>query len=101
MSKFEDTMKGLGYVLEEQEGKKLTYRKNAQYSQLVLIFDLESKYINPILVPLSIVLYELDLISMIYEFRKLREDASLLAELAHYDVLNKEILKGVKNDKIR
>lgn len=89
MSKFEDTMKGLGYVLEEQEGKKLTYRKNAQYSQLVLIFDLESKYINPILVPLSIVLYERDLISMIVEFRKLREEALLLGELAHYDVLNK------------
>lgn len=87
-SNFEITMSAFGYVLEERDGLKLTYRKRMQFSELVLVFDLESKYINPILVPSSILLYERDISTLYSEFKKLREDAQMFADMAHYKVLN-------------
>ena len=91
MSKFEETMSAFGYVLEEQEGsKKLTYQKRTQFSFLVLVFDLELKYINPILVPSSVLLYDKDIVELYQDFKKLREDARLIAAMTNgkYKVLN-------------
>ena len=68
-------MSSLGYELDEQEGLKLTYRKNAKYSTLVLVINLESKSINPILVPSSVIILQKDLDKMQEDFRNLRQDA--------------------------
>ena len=90
MSKFEDTMLQLGYKLDEQEEGKLTYRKRMQFSELALVFNLELKTINPILVPSSLILYERDFVVLINEFRRMRKDAVYIAELSNgkYKVLN-------------
>ena len=80
MSRFEKTMLELGYALEGQDGLKLTYLKNATYSDLVLVIDLGLKYINPILVPSSLILYEKDFEMMMSEFYTLRGDAKFLAK---------------------
>lgn len=73
-------MLSLGYVLEEQEGLKLTYKKERQFSTLVLVIDLELKYIGPILVPSSIILYKKEIESMIENFQELRDDAVYVSE---------------------
>ena len=79
-SQFEKTMSELGYVLEERDGLKLTYKKNAKFSVLVLVINLELKYINPILVPSSVILYESEAIEMVQDFKCLRFDASYISE---------------------
>lgn len=79
-SQFQQTMSELGYVLEEREGLKLTYKKNAKYSTLVLVINLELKYINPILVPSSVILYEKEVIEMVQDFKCLRIDANYISE---------------------
>lgn len=90
MNKFEQTMLALGYRFEEQEGNKVTFRKRTQFSDLALVFDLELKTINPILVPSSLILYERDLVTMFGEFKSMREDAEKIAKLSSgkYRVLN-------------
>ena len=89
-SKFMQVMSGLGYKLEEQENFKLTYKKNAKYSTLVLVIDLELKYIDPILVPMSVVIYEKDLTYMLCEFLDMRKDAKMIADMTGntFKVLN-------------
>jgi len=79
-SQFEKTMSELGYVLEEKDGLKLTYKKNAKYSILVLVINLELKYINPILVPSSVILYENEVIEMVQDFKCLRIDAKFISD---------------------
>lgn len=79
-STFLETMSDLGYSLEEREGFKLTYKKNAKFSSLVLVIDLELKYIDPILVPLSVILYEKELVEMLKEFNELRQNANYISE---------------------
>lgn len=79
-SQFQTTMLALGYVLEEQEGLKLTYKKERHYSTLVLVINLELKYINPILVPSSIVLFEKDILEMFQDFKDLRHDADYVSD---------------------
>lgn len=90
MSKFEETMKELNYQFEEQEGKKLTYRKRAQFSELALVIDLESKTINPISVPVSLFLYKSDFVTFYKEFEQMRADAELIAQRSNgkFEVLN-------------
>ena len=80
MSKFEETMNELNYQFEDQEGKKLTYRKRAQFSELALVIDLETKTINPILVPVSLLLYRSDFVTLYKEFEQMRNDAKLIAK---------------------
>ena len=75
IERFQQLMSSLGYELDEQEGLKLTYRKNAKYSTLVLVINLESKSINPILVPSSVIILQKDLDKMQEDFRNLRQDA--------------------------
>ena len=79
IERFKQVMSDIGYRLEEQEGLKLTYRKNAKYSTLVLVINLESKSINPILVPSSVILLQKDLDTMYEEFQVLRKDASYVS----------------------
>lgn len=79
-SQFEKTMSELGYVLEERDGLKLTYKKNAKFSDLVLVINLELKYINPILVPSSVILYEKEAIEIVQDFKCLRIDANYISE---------------------
>lgn len=79
-SQFQQTMSELGYSLEEREGLKLTYKKNAKYSTLVLVINLELKYINPILVPSSVILYESEVIEMVQDFKCLRFDAKYISD---------------------
>jgi len=92
MTTFEEYMSKLGYVLEEQDGNSITYQKNVKYSRLVLVINLEKKYINPILVPKSVVLYEHDLDAMIGELREVRNNANQIARKTNgvYKVLNSE-----------
>lgn len=90
-TEFEQVMSDrLGYKLEEQDGYKLTYKKNAKYSTLVLVIDLGLKYINPILVPKSVVIYEKDITLMLSEFYVMRNDAKLIANMSDgkFQVLN-------------
>ena len=75
-------MSNLGYELEEQEGLKLTYRKDAKYSLLVLVIDLGLKYVGPILVPKSVIILEKDLATMQSEFYSLIRDANTVSELS-------------------
>ena len=82
VDRFKQIMSSLGYELEEQENLKLTYRKNAKYSTLVLVINLESKYINPILVPSSVILLQKDLDTMRGEFLTLRRDAEYLSNMS-------------------
>lgn len=79
-SQFEKTMSELGYVLEERDGLKLTYKKNAKFSVLVLVINLELKYINPILVPSSVILYENEVVEMLQDFKCLRFDAKYISD---------------------
>lgn len=79
VERFKQVMSDIGYELEEQKGLKLTYRKNAKYSLLVLVIDLESKYINPILVPSSVIILQKDLDKMQDDFNNLRQDAKYVA----------------------
>lgn len=80
----------LGYKLEEQDGYKLTYKKNAKYSTLVLVIDLGLKYIDPILVPKSVIIYEKDITLMLKEFYIMRDDAKLISQMSNdtFKVLN-------------
>lgn len=80
MSKFEETLKELKYEFQEQDGKKLTYRKRAQFSNLVLVIDLELKTIRPVSVPVSFFLYEQDFYTCLEEFKVLKADAKLIEE---------------------
>ena len=91
-SEFQQVMSSLGYCLEEQEGLKLTYKKNAKFATLVLVINLELKYINPILVPSSIILYEREILEMLNNFRELRKDADYILDKSHglLQVLNQE-----------
>lgn len=91
-SEFQQVMSSLGYVLEEQEGLKLTYKKNAKFATLVLVINLELKYINPILVPSSIILYQREIIEMLENFKELRKDADYILDKSHglLQVLNQE-----------
>ena len=75
MSKFEETLKELNYEFQEQDGKKLTYRKRTQFSDLVLVIDLELKTIRPISVPVSFFLKKEDFITFYKEFELLQQDA--------------------------
>lgn len=68
-------MSKLGYKFEDMDGTKLTYRKNAKYSIQILVIDQELKYINPILVPQSVILRTEDFKAMYKEFEELRKDA--------------------------
>jgi len=79
-SQFAKTMSELGYVLEEKDGLKLTYKKNAKFSVLVLVINLELKYINPILVPSSIILYENEVVEVLQDFKCLRFDAKYISD---------------------
>jgi hypothetical protein len=81
-STFQQTMLDLGYVLEAQDGYKLTYRKERQFSILVLVINLEpeSYTINPILVPKSVIMFAKDLDTMYKDFDDLRADANVLYE---------------------
>ena len=81
-STFQQTMLDLGYVLEAQDGHKLTYRKERQFSILVLVINLEpeSYTINPILVPKSVIMFAKDLDTMYKDFDDLRADANVLYE---------------------
>ena len=79
-TQFQETMLSLGYVLEEQEGLKLTYKKERHFSTLVLVINLELKYVNPILVPSSIILHQKEIESMIVDFKELRSDATYISE---------------------
>ena len=79
-SQFQQTMSELGYVLEERDGLKLTYKKNAKFSILVLVINLELKYINPILVPSSVILYENEVVEMLQDFKCLRFDAKYISD---------------------
>lgn len=79
-SQFEKTMSELGYVLEERDGLKLTYKKNAKFSVLVLVINLELKYINPILVPSSVILYENEVVEVLQDFKCLRFDAKYISD---------------------
>lgn len=92
MSTFKQTMSALGYEFEEQVGSKLSYRKRARFSELVLIIDLELKYINPILVPVSPILFKRDIVEILDEFNTMRENAQLIADMSRnqYQVLNQE-----------
>ena len=83
VDRFKQVMSELGYELDEQEGLKLTYKKNAKYSTLVLVINLELKYVHPILVPSSIVIREKDLLIMLEEFKALREEGYAVAEKSH------------------
>ena len=78
--RFKQIMSELGYELDEQEGLKLTYKKNAKFSILVLVINLELKYINPILVPSSVMMLERDFITMRSEFDLLRNEAEIIAK---------------------
>ena len=78
MSRFEETMSGLGYELDEVEDRKLTYKKNAKYSILVLVIDLGLKYVNMILVPKSVIMRSSDLVMMQGEFENMIRDAELI-----------------------
>lgn len=79
IERFKQIMSYLGYELEEQDGLKLTYRKNAKYSTLVLVIDLELKSINPILVPSSVIILQKDLDKMQDDFNVLRQDAKYVS----------------------
>ena len=85
-------MLDLGYVLEAQDGYKLTYRKERQYSTLVLVINLEpeSYHINPILVPKSVILLAKDIDKMYEDFELLRNDAKIISEKSKgkLDILN-------------
>lgn len=89
-TEFEQVMARLGYKLEEQDGYKLTYKKNAKYSTLVLVIDLELKYIDPILVPKSVMIYEKDFVIMMSEFYEMRKNAKLISAMSNdtFQVLN-------------
>ena len=86
VQRFQQIMSDLGYELDEQEGLKLTYKKNAKYSTLVLVINLELKYINPILVPSSVILLEKDFMAMYNDFKNLRKEADIIAKKSN-DVL--------------
>ena len=90
-SRFAKTMSALGYVLEEQVGKKLQYKKRTQFADLVLIIDLEGKYINPILVPTSLILYERETVLIYHEFKEMRKHAKIISDMSdgRFQVLNK------------
>lgn len=79
-SGFETTMSDLGYCIEEQENLKLTFRKERKFSTLVLVIDLGLKYINPILVPKSVIILESDLVKLIEDFKILRNDAKIISD---------------------
>ena len=80
MSNFERTMVELGYNFDEQEGKKLTYRKRMSFSELALVIDLELNTINPVSVPVSIFLYEHDFVEFYKEFERVRADAKEISK---------------------
>ena len=81
-STFQQTMLDLGYVLEAQDGLKLTYRKERHFSILVLVINLEPEWytINPILVPKSVIMFAKDLDTMYKDFDEVRADANVLYE---------------------
>lgn len=89
-SNFEKTLLELGYEFDSQEGSKITFRKRTQYADLVLIFNLELKYINPILVPSCLILHEKDFEILKLLFKDLRNAAAILAQKTQntYKVLN-------------
>lgn len=91
-SQFQQVMSDLGYKLEEQEGLKLTYQKNAKFATLVLVINLELKYIDPILVPSSVILYEREILSMLESFKELHKDANFILDKSNglLQVLNQE-----------
>lgn len=82
MSKFEDTMRALKYTFDEQDGKKLTYKKGKMFTELALVIDLEAKTINPILIPTSLILYKSDIETIYEDFKQLREDAKFLSDMS-------------------
>lgn len=90
MSNFEKTLFNMGYALKEQVGNKLTFQKKLPLGDLVLIFDLDGQYINPILVPGTLILFQKDIDKLQRYFYTLREDAEYLQSLTKnsYKVLN-------------
>lgn len=84
MSRFEDKMSELGYELDtrESESGKLVYKKRTQFSTLVLVFHLEEKNINPILIADTLIVGKRDLIGIASDFASMREDAKLIASMS-------------------
>lgn len=80
MSKFLDTMKELGYEFDEQDGRKLTYKKKAQFSDLVLIIDLERKTVRPVSVPVSFFLYRDDFVTFYKEHEQMLKDVQIIEQ---------------------
>lgn len=80
MSKFEETMNELEYVFKGQDGKKLTYRKRAHLSDLVLVIDLELKTIRPVSIPTSMLICREEFIDLFKEFELMRSDAIKIVE---------------------
>ena len=80
MSKFEETLKELNYEFQEQDGKKLTYRKRARLSDLVLVIDLELKTIRPVSIPTSMFICREEFIDFYKEFEQMRSDAIKIVE---------------------
>lgn len=75
MNKFYETMNELNYTFDEQDGKKLIYRKRTQNSELILVIDLELKMIRSALVPASLFISRHDFVSCYEDFKKMKEDA--------------------------
>ena len=80
MSKFEETMNELEYTFTEQDGKKLTYRKRARLSDLVLVIDLELKTIRLVSIPTSMLICREEFIDLFKEFELMRSDAIKIVE---------------------
>ena len=80
MSRFEETMKELEYEFTSQDGKKLTYRKRARLSNLVLVIDLELKTIRPVSIPTSMLVCKKEFEDLFKEFELMKSDAILIVE---------------------
>lgn len=95
MGRFENKMLDLGYKLdtnESESGEKLVYKKRTHLATLVLIFHLDHKTINPILIADTLIVGKRDLERLMTDFISMREDAKLIAKLSGntFKVLGKE-----------
>ena len=92
MSKFFDTMSGLGYELREKEEQdnsvvRYIFQKDVGTNKFVIIFNVVDKYINGCIIPSRTITHKNCVLQLYADWQQFEGEIKYLAEMSKYSII--------------
>lgn len=85
---FYETMQFKGYSKDKEENNILSFKKEAEQSSIIIVFDMTKKELEGFLIPSQVIKVELDLKILNEDLNVMLDDLNYFQKLSKYTIIN-------------